>query len=642
MSKKPKSTNWPRPLIQWGVILAIIVIALIPKFNANFVPDFEAYCPFGGIQALGSYLLNQALSCTMTSAQIAMGIILMVAVFIFSKLFCAYICPVGTISEWLFKLGDKLNVNITIKGVADKALRSLKYMLLFITVFFTFKSNELFCKKFDPYYAVTTGFSIDVVVLYASIAIVLVILGSVFIRLFWCKYICPLGAISNIFKYTGFFLIVLVGYILLLKLGLNIHYGWPLAIACIGGYAIELTGFATKTFPLLKITRNEISCIDCQLCSLKCPQAIDVASLKVVREADCNLCVECISVCPVKDTLQINNRTSYRWIPAIATIVLVIAGIFIGSLWELPTIDQHWYGKEVMAKAEIFTQSGLKNIKCYGSSMAFAAKMRPVNGVLGVATYVKTHKVKIYFDPQKLTTAKIQEMLFTPSKAILRPLKQGDEEVKEVTVYLDNFFDPFDFSYLTRLLTDRTAAVGLVTEYACPVLVKIYLPGDYEISESELISVLESKTLSFMVAEQEKTVELGYKVNKTPVFKNISKDEYSNILFRPYVVQFNGYTKYDSSAVKTLKFPMGKNKENRAKLNYLVSHLSNNRGIIEFRTLLNEKNAELVAISYVDSLTIEKTVLQTLNADTLIYNNRDKSKGKMLNVFKFETTEGIQ
>jgi ferredoxin len=636
MSKKPKSTNWPRPVIQWGVVIAIVVIALIPKFNTNFVPDFEAYCPFGGIQALGSYLLNQALSCTMTSAQIAMGIIMMLAVFVFSKLFCAYICPVGTISEWLFKLGDKLNVNITIKGIADKVLRSLKYILLFITVFFTFQSNELFCKKFDPYYAITTGFSIDVVVLYASIAIVLVILGSVFIRLFWCKYICPLGAISNIFKYTGFFLIVLVGYILLLKLGMNIHYAWPLAIACIGGYAIELTGFATKTFPLLKITRNENRCIDCQLCSLKCPQAIDVASLKEVREADCNLCVECISVCPVKDTLQINNKTSYRWIPAIATVTLVVVGIFIGSLWEVPTIDQRWFGKEVMAKAEVFTQSGLKNVKCYGSSMAFAAKMRPVNGVLGVATYVKTHKVKIYFDPQKLTSAKIQEMLFTPSKAILKPLKQGVEEVKEVTVYLDNFFDPFDFSYLTRLLTDRTAAVGLVTEYACPVLVKIYLPGDYDISESDLISVLESKTLSFLIAEQEKTVELGYKVSKAPVFRTISKGEYSNILYRPYVAQFNGFTKYDSSAVKTIMFPMGKNKENRTKLNYLVSHLANDKGIVKFQTLLNDSVEEMVSISYIDSVTNINKIYQYLNSDTLVFTYSSGKTGKMANMFKFE------
>ena len=81
---------------------------------------------------------------------------------------------------------------------------------------------------------------------------------------------------------------------------------------------------------------------------------------------------------------------------------------------------------------------------------------------------------------------------------------------------------------------------------------------------------------------------------------------------------------------------MGQNKENKVKLNFLVSHLSNNRGIIEFRTLLNEKNEELVAISYVDSMTNAQTVFQTLNMDTLTFNKRDGSKGKMENVFKFK------
>ena len=639
MSKKSKKSNWPRPLIQWSVIAFMLILAFIPKFNQNFVPDFEAYCPFGGIQALGSYLLNEALSCTMTSAQIVMGILIMLAVFVFSKLFCAYICPVGTVSEWLFKLGDKLNVNFTIKGIADKVLRSLKYLLLFITIYFTFQSNELFCKKFDPYYAVATGFSADVVVLYASIAIVLVILGSVFVRLFWCKYICPLGAVSNIFKYTGFFLIVLAGYIILLKVGLHLHYAWPLAIACIGGYIIELTGFATKTFPLLKITRNEDRCINCQLCSLKCPQAIDVANLKIVREADCNLCVECISVCPVKDTLQINRKSSWRWVPAIATVVLIALGIFVGSLWEVPTIDQKWFSAEEMAKAEIFTQAGLKNVKCYGSSMAFAAKMKPINGVLGVATYVKTHTVKVYYDPQKLNAKKIQEILFTPTKSVLKPLRKGVTGVKEVTVWLDKFFDPFDLNYLSRLLIDKTEAIGLVTEYDCPVLVKIYLPGDYDIAEKDLVSLLEAETLTFTVAEQERTVELGYKVSKGPLFKNITLEEYSNILFKPFDAQFNGFSKYDPASLKTIQLLLGKNKANFAKINYLVSSLSNDRGIVEFRTLLDEQNVERVAISYVDSLTSEQAVMKSLNADTLIFNKRDGTKGKMANIFRFESAE---
>ena len=126
-----------------------------------------------------------------------MGVILLVGVLLFSKLFCSYICPIGTISEWLGRLGDQLKIRYTIKGLGDKILRSLKYILLFITLYFTLQSNELFCKKFDPYFSVASGFNSDVVVLYASLAIALVIFGSIFIRLFWCKYLCPLGAISN-------------------------------------------------------------------------------------------------------------------------------------------------------------------------------------------------------------------------------------------------------------------------------------------------------------------------------------------------------------------------------------------------------------------------------------------------------------
>ena len=635
-------SNWPRPFMQWTVILTIVVIALIPKFNENFVPDFEAYCPFGGIQALGSYLLNQALSCTMTSVQIVMGIILILAVFVFSKLFCSFICPVGTISEWLGKLGDKLKIRITIKGIADKILRSLKYILLFITFYYTFQSNELFCKKFDPYFAVATGFSSDVVVLYAAIAIVLVVLGSVFIRLFWCKYLCPLAAVSNIFKFTGFFLLILVVYVILLKAGLDINYVWPLAIACTGGYILELTGFATKVFPVFKITRNVESCTDCQLCSRKCPQAIDVANMKVVRDADCNLCSECISVCPVNNTLQINKRNSLRWLAPIAVIVLTIAGIFIGTLWEVPTIDQKWYSDAEMAKAEIFSQSGLKNIKCYGSSMAFASKMKQVNGVLGVATFVKHHRVKVYYDPQKLTVAKIQELLFTPSKTVLKPLKKGIEEVKEMTISLENFFDLLDFSYLTRLLVEKTDAVGLISEYDCPVIVKIYFPADIELNEKELTDIIESKTLTYKLGEQHKTVDLGYKIAKGPEYRNLPKSEYVSALFKPFIVQFNNFTTYTPNVVKVFEVPMGANKDNRAKLNYLVSHLSNDKGVIEFRTILNDEYIEKVAISYIDSITNPKAIFQALNSDTLTYHKRDGSLGKMENIFEFEGDEEIK
>jgi polyferredoxin len=636
MSKKSKFQNWPRPVIQWGVILVIIVLALIPRFNENFVPDFEAYCPFGGIQALGSYLLNHALSCSMTSAQIVMGVMLMLAVFVFSKLFCSYICPVGTFSEWLGTLGDKLKIRVTIKGVADKILRSLKYVLLFTTLYFSFQSNELFCKKFDPYFAVTTGFSMDVVVLYASIAIVLVLLGSVFIRLFWCKYICPLGAISNIFKFTGFFIGLMVVYLILLKFGLEISYVWPLAIACLGGYLIEVTGFYGKIFPIAKITRNEDTCISCQLCSHKCPQGIDVANLEVVSDVDCNLCGDCMSVCPVNDTVQINKNKRLRWLPPIAIIVLIVAGIFIGGLWEVPTIDQKWADDDAIANAKIFNQSDIKNIKCYGSSMAFASKMRHIDGVLGVATYVKHHRVKVYYDPAKLDDAKIQESLFTSSGTLLRNLKKDVSDVTEVKVWLENFFDLYDFSYLSRLVQDKTAAVYIASQYDCPVMVTLYFPGNIEINSNELIGILESETLTYDANGKKHTVNLGYEVAKGPEIGTVSRENYITKLFKPYQVQFNNFEKYDSSVISTYTIPLGENRADNKKFGYLVSHLSNDNGIVAFHTFLNDSLKETIAISYVDSMTQVNAIYEKLNSDTLQFTYSSGKIGKVINMFDFE------
>jgi len=636
MKLKTKKSNWPRTLIQWGVILFVVYLVVRQLLNKNFAADFEAYCPFGGIQALGSYLLNQALSCTMTSAQIVMGLLLFFAVLVFSKLFCSYICPVGTVSEWLGKLGDKLKIRITIKGLADKILRSLKYVLLFITFYFTLQSNELFCKKFDPYYALTTGFSADVVILYASIAIALVILGSVFIRLFWCKYLCPLGALSNIFKFAGFFIVILAAYIIALKLGADISYVWPLAVLCAGGFIIELAGQKSRYLPLVRITRNETTCTNCQLCSRKCPQAIDVASMDVVKHVDCNLCGDCVSACPVKNTIQINKRKSLRWISPIATIALVVAGLILGSLWEVPTIDQKWGDETELANARIYNQSGLKNIKCYGSSSAFASQMKHVDGVLGVATYVKHHRVKILYDPKILTPEKLQQAIFTPMKQAIRPIAKGVEKISAVSLKLENFFDTYDFSYLTKLLEQKTNAIGLLSEFDCPIIVKIYFPGDSIPDEKNLTAIIEAETLTYKANETQNTVELNYKIASKPEYSSISKKEYIGLLFKPFAQQFNNREDYSDSDLKIYQIPLGVNAGLRPRFSYLASHLSNDNGIVEFRTLLDTAYTQQAQILFVDSLTNAGNIFKALQSDSLKVTYTNGKTGSVANFFKFE------
>jgi len=576
----------------------------------------------------------------MTTSQIVMGILLFVAILIFSKLFCSFICPVGTFTEWLSKLGNKLKIRITLTGWVYLALRFLKYALLFVTFYFTLQSNELFCKKYDPYYALVTGFSTDVVVWYAVIALVLLFLGSVVVRMFWCKYICPLGALSNIFRFALFFVGVLVIWLVLLRLGVEISYVWPLAVVCAGGYLIEIIRLKSSLFPLVNVTRNESTCTSCNKCTKICHQAIDVASLKVVRHVDCNQCGDCVLVCPEKDTLQVNKRNYLKWISPIAVVVLVVAGLLLGSVWEVPTIDLKWADEAEMAKAQVYQQSGLKNIKCFGSSTVFANQMKRIDGVMGVATYVKHHRVKIYYDPAKLDSVKIQKSFFTPSKTALSPLAKGVETVTAVTVRLENFFDPLDFSYLARLLQQETNAVGLISEFDCPIIVKIFFPGDTVVDEKVLEEILESKSLTYEVNDVRNKVELKYKLSGRINSENLTRGEYISKLFNPYDSQFNDREAYSDSVLSVYQLPLGKNAGFRNRFSWMVSHLSNNDGIVEFRTVLDSAYKEQLQVVFVDSLTNPSSILKALNSDSLHLTYSNGEKGAVANMFRFEE-EGI-
>jgi polyferredoxin len=620
-----RNINYLRLIIQWSILLILAYMVIRLYIDKQYIAYYEKYCPFGGIQALSSYLVTNKIAYFATSIHLAFGLALIICIVIFSKLFCGYICPIGTFTEWLGKLGEKFKLRFTVKGFADRALRILKYGLLFFTFYFTIKTGELFCKKYDPYYAGFTGFGSGVIMLYAIIAMVAVVLGSIFIRMSWCKYLCPLSAATNIFANFILFIGLLVTYILLVFVfKIQISWVWLLAVICLLSFLKEASMMRVKIFPILKITRNPDTCTLCRKCDKVCPMAIKVSESGRVNHIDCHLCCDCIVSCPEKDVLRINRR-NIRWMPPLAVVLLIAAAIWFSSYIKIPAISERWGTPQQMGNSKVFSKSGLKNIKCYGSSMSFAEQMKDVKGVLGVETYLNSNTVKVFYDPSLINEEGIKKAIFIPSAVILN--EPVNEEIGVMNFKIGNYFDPYDEYYLTELLSANPAVYGFSTTFGEPVNLKVYF-NPVKLSSSKIIAVIESPEIKIKDGKTESIQKNNFKIQYAEEkFTLINLQEFYTDLTPAMDDTFNKFSRYKSTDLSIYEILLSSfNKEIADQLPYLESHLSNNNGIVGFKTRYT-KDGVYVQIIFVKSMTNTSDILKLLTAPKLkVYFDDGSSK----------------
>jgi polyferredoxin len=115
------------------------------------------------------------------------------------KSFCGRICPVGALSDLIWKLGKRLfGRNFTIHRFADYPLRSLKYLLLMFFIYVIvvkMSPSEILTFLEGDYYMIA-----DVKMLYfftrvtlgTLTTLLLLFIASLFLKNFWCRYLCAL------------------------------------------------------------------------------------------------------------------------------------------------------------------------------------------------------------------------------------------------------------------------------------------------------------------------------------------------------------------------------------------------------------------------------------------------------------------
>ena len=614
--------NKLRLSIQLSIIAMILYAIIRPLIDSSYHPDFEAYCPLGGIGALMSKFNLGSSSCQMGEVQMMLGIALVVGAIIFGKLFCSYICPIGTFMEWLGRIGDKFKIRFSIPEYLDRPLRLLKYALLYYTIYVTMNASELFCKEYDPYLASVTFFkNPDLVWYYGLITIAIVILGSIFTKMFWCKYLCPLGAIGNIFSNTIVIVVPIVLYFVANLFGAELGLEWLLGGVILFAALSEVIFKRNFFFPLFKITRDDSSCPTCIKCDDDCPQGIEVSTYDAVNHVDCTLCTDCVYACPVKQTLTVNKTpTKYgKYIAPVGTLVLIAAGLIASTFYEFTTLSERWGGFEKVQNVQVFHKEGLTSVKCFGSASAFKTQIERVKGIVGLDAYAASHTVDIYYDPSVISELEVKKAIFTPAKQKVRVIpKEGVDSLSIVQFGINNFFDKNDFTNITYALRKGKGVYGFQTIFGEPVETNIYYDAN-KISQSEIVDLIESEEVELPLRDGSKLIrEIDFEVaGEGKDLGKISVLDYEKSMFKAYDRKFNKYSKQNIDSLKVLIYPMpeaGKSSLYRM-LSYLTSHLSNWDGIVRLSTRYDTLPQAYVYFN--ENITPLDTVKAALSMDKL-------------------------
>ncbi len=629
--------NKLRVIFQSVIMGMILYVAIRPVFDANYRPDFEAYCPFGGLSSLFSKLNLGTMSCSMGEVQVMMGIGLLVAVVLFGKLFCSYICPIGTVTEWLGKLGDKLKIRRDIPKVLDRPLRVLKYVLLFITVYFTMTSSELFCKTFDPYFAVVNLFgNPDMNLAYAIIAFTITIVGSIVFRFFWCKYLCPLGALSNIFYNAIPVAGAIVLYIIANALGAELSLVWLFGAMVVIGLISEVGFMRSFVMPGVRIQRNPDKCTNCGLCAKKCPQGIKITDFEEVNHIDCNLCSDCVYTCKVDGALTISKKKMPKYFAPVATAVVIALSLGFASQFEFTTISERWGGFENVKEVGVYRHEGLKTVKCFGSARSLAQQLGRIKGIVGMDAYAASHTIEIFYDKNQIKLEDVKESIFVPTKQMCRNLApDGPDSLNVWEVGIDGVFDRVDYTNLVRALRVEEGVYGFQTMFGEPIEALVYYDAAI-IDTNKIKELVEAEEISYNSKGAVKTVEIEFSISEHGKSAGkIGNFDFRKLMFHSFSSKVNKYDTHDTKNVSVLVYP----KEDawhpfvKRKMPYLVSHLSDNNGIIRFATGY-EQDGPMCLVYFDTTITNIDEVRKILTAEKMNVHYTNGTTKQMENSFK--------
>ena len=330
-------------------MIQLIAFILIPGF---FITVFSA------IGSIFTSIIGGTFEFSEQMANIFMLLAVFLITFIWGRFFCGFICSFGAMQDLLWFFGKRIPFRPVISQKGDRVLKLLKYGVLLFIVFgvwvFAIPGDTVWSPwtVFGMYTSPVKGFSSELMFLSIGGALLLVIIiGSLFVERFFCKYLCPLGALFAL----------------------------------------------ASRFRIFKLKRDSSQCSGrCRVCTRKCSMSIPLYKYDSVNSGECINCMKCSSVCAL-------GNIKADTIPAVTGTVAAIAltGVaFSGTLQPAKTTSV-----SVQAPISVSfsaTNGRFKDGSYTGSAAGFrgttSVTVKVENGIISDITVDSTGDDKEFFN----------------------------------------------------------------------------------------------------------------------------------------------------------------------------------------------------------------------------------------------------
>lgn len=211
---------------------------------------------FGSMKTIYLGAINGTLEASNIFTSLVLIFTISFLVLVLGRFFCGWLCAFGALNDFIFNLSKRVfRFNLKVNKKLDAVLKYVKYVILGFIVIYGWTKSDPLIDMYNPWNAFAELRMLpqalkDYPLQFSVLGFI--IFAAAFIERFFCRYLCPLGAVQALLS--------------------KCRLSW--------------------------FTRDNNTCGECNLCTRNCSMGINTSELKKIKSGECIGCLKCVGGCP--------------------------------------------------------------------------------------------------------------------------------------------------------------------------------------------------------------------------------------------------------------------------------------------------------------------------------------------------------